>query len=146
MADLRDLISSFKGMYHGGIYNAEKAVTRALGIDPQLFTYASSRPSQFGFEDAPVGKRDYGDVMRHLLLSAELQRTSPMFAAPLLYGHEFISGVLHGQNPEARKMDLFNNALGMEIGKTAKSREQVELGALLTLPKAMALDPFSSPR
>ena len=139
-------LENIKRGYHEGIYQSERGFARALGIDPALFDYASRRPFEFGFEDAPKGKRDFGDALRHLLISAELQRTSPMFAAPLLYGHEFISGKLHGQDPNAERMDIFNNAIGREIGKKAKTRQEVELQALLALPKAMTLDPFSSPR
>ena len=140
----QSVLDIMKQLYHEGIYKTERGISGALGVDPSLFDYVSRRPSEFGFEYAPKGKRDYGDALRHMLLSAELERTNPLIAGPLLYGHEFISGVMHGQDPKARQMDLFNNQLGRSIGKTAKSRQEVELQSLLNLPKSMTLDSESS--
>lgn len=98
----------------------EKRITGALGVQDVL-DFASSAGEAYG--DASRGK---GDALRHVLLSAELQRTHPMLAAPLLFGHEFVTNMLQGQRADDRDMDLKNNAIGRDIGRRAKSREEVE--------------------
>lgn len=129
-----DFYSYFKG---APLFPIEKAISTTLGVDPRLFDYASERPSQFGFDDDnPAEGKGYGGALRHMLLAGELQRMNPNVAAPLLYGHEFISGNLYGQDAIYRDMDLYNNALGRELGRKAKSRQELELMVLNNLYRA----------
>lgn len=126
----------------------EAVVARTLGVDPEIFKYASRRASQFGFEDeahrghpgwAP-GNKGYQSAIRHMLLAGELERTHPRLAGPLLWGHEYITGI--AQEPVMREMDLINNALGRELGRRAKSREELELLTLINLPRAATVETF----
>ena len=127
------------------LFPVEKAVSTLLGVDPNLYSYVSERPSQFGFEDSTPESKGYEGALRHLLLAGELERRNPRVAGPLLYGHEFLSGTLYGQPAEYREMDLYNNMLGRELGRQAKSREHLELLALTNLHRARTVPPPPSP-
>lgn len=97
----------------------ERQVTGLLGMNETLDWAAKSR----GYSGLSGGK---GDAMRHILLSAELQRSYPRLAGPLLYGHEYVTNVLQGQTADDREQDLYNNQVGRDIGRKAKSREEIE--------------------
>jgi hypothetical protein len=70
------------------------------------------------------------DALRHLLGAATLaRRQGPTYTKTALDWHEnpnipvFLGGG-HGQPEYDRAMDLHNNALGMQIGATAKSYDE----------------------
>ena len=70
------------------------------------------------------------DALRHLLGAATLaRRQGPTYAQTVLNWHEnpnipvFLGGG-HGQPEHDRAMDLHNNALGMQIGTTAKTYDE----------------------
>jgi len=70
------------------------------------------------------------DALRHLLGAATLaRRQGPTYAQTALNWHEnpnipvFLGGG-HGQPEHDRAMDLHNNALGMQIGTTAKTYDE----------------------
>lgn len=128
-----DFYSYFKG---APLFPVEKAVSTLLGVDPRLYDYASERPSQLGFADDVPDSKTYEGALRHILLAGELQRMNPKVAAPLLYGHEYLSGSLYGQDAPFREMDLYNNELGRELGRKAKTRQELELMALNNLYRA----------
>lgn len=116
---------------------------RAMGLK-DLLDYAEQRPSQIGLTWRP-GQKDYEDAMRHVLMAAEMQREHPVMARPILWAHE-VNGDLWGQSADARKMDDWNNALGVMIGRNAKSRQDAEIQALNALPNMMALIPPNGSR
>lgn len=70
------------------------------------------------------------DALRHLLGAATATRLyGPSLAETMLNWHENPNvfqwaGGGYGQRDAERLMDLHNNALGMEIGKTAKSYDE----------------------
>jgi hypothetical protein len=75
-----------------------------------------------GRDDGPA------DAYRHVLLAAELTRIYGEYdARTLLQLHEVTGDfdLKDPQSPEARAMDEYNNELGVEIGKTANSWEEV---------------------
>ena len=81
------------------------------------------------------------DAMRHLLFQAQLaQKYGDMPAQMVSYLHEYTSP---GQPSAEREMDLYNDILGREIAKKAKSekelvelaRRYVQSGRAKTLPK-----------
>ena len=119
----------------------ERMITKKIGIDETLDWASQDR----GYQGDSRGK---GDAMRHLLLSAELQRVHPMLAGPLLYGHEYVTNVLQGQRRDDRDQDLHNNRLGREIGRKAKNRDEIERMARETLEsgRAMVLSPLEFDR
>jgi hypothetical protein len=121
---------------HQSIFQTERGVMRMLGINPKTVDYAIDRPYELGFQTPPEGEKNQNDALRHILLSAELHRLNPNVADTVLNAHEQLSGRLHGQDPRAREMDLFNNEIGKEIGKTATSRAEVEALALKALERA----------
>jgi hypothetical protein len=82
-----------------------------------------------GREDGPA------DAYRHLLWGAELTRKfGADNARTILEGHE-IQGTIstmirrERQTPEATAMDRRNNALAIMLGKTARTWDEVKLGA-----------------
>lgn len=111
---------------------AEKTVSKTMGLGEVMDWATKSR----GYQGDSRGK---GDAMRHLLLSAELQRTHPMMAGPLLYGHEYVTNLLQGQRSDDRAQDLHNNNLGRDIGRRAKSRDEIERMARETLDSGKAM-------
>ena len=123
------------GKFHDLLAGLERGVTRGLGIN-EILDYASRRPQELGYTDDHRGR---GDALRHILLAAELQRTHPHLAKPLLYGHEFLTNTLQGQLTEEREQDLENNRIGLQLGQLARSRPEVERLALKGLPKAKIL-------
>lgn len=126
------------GKFHNLIAAAERGVSNVLGITDAL-DYASKRPGQigYGYDD----HRGAGDAMRHILMSAELHRTHPRLAGPILWGHEFLTGTMHGQPSEEREQDLYNNAIGAQIGQIARSRDDIERMAKIAMPKSRILPP-----
>lgn len=120
-------------------YSVERAVTRALGVQSAL-DYAQGRPAALGYPDSLGTEK----ALRHLLLAAELHRTAPRLADPLLYGHEYGSNVLHGQSLDVRYKDLHNNALGKYIGQRSRTRADAEAWAQAALPFANTID-YSQP-
>jgi hypothetical protein len=81
------------------------------------------------------------DAMRHLLFQAQLQQKYGEFPAKAIgYVHEYTSP---GQPSAEREMDLINDELGREIGRSAKSEQEliemarryIESGRAKTLPK-----------
>lgn len=123
-------------MGHEAVFQTERGVLGLLGIETDVIDYASARPSMLGFPDSPRGEKTQADALRHILLAAELHRKNPNMADAVLNAHEHLSGRLHGQDPRAREMDLFNNEIGKKIGKVARSRAEVEALALQELPRA----------
>lgn len=121
-------------------YGISNAVTEKLadilGVHDTV-KYAMRRPSEIGVTWGGSGKRDYEDALRHILLAAELKRTRPLLAEPLLWAHE-VSGDILGQSKEAREMDDYNNKLGVAIGRKSKSVADSELQSLNALPRAIA--------
>ena len=73
----------------------------------------------------------YSDAFRHLLWTAEMARKfNPTVAKSISDWHENVTlpgGILGTAHPlqteEEKQMDLYNNALGIEIGKKSKSYE-----------------------
>jgi len=66
------------------------------------------------------------DAYRHLLLSAELTRQfGEDYARSLLNGHELTGRDGDDWTPEAEAMDRYNNEIGVDIGKSARSWEEV---------------------
>jgi hypothetical protein len=64
-----------------------------------------------------------GDAFRHIVWSAELtRRFGPVMAASIVENHE-TSG--KGDIGAAAAMDLYNNKIGMRIGQTAQTYEDV---------------------
>lgn len=116
-------------------FPVEKAVTRALGLGDVL-DYAERRPSELGYPDSGGDEK----ALRHMLLAAELHRTHPYLANPLLYGHEYVTNVLQGQPLDVRAKDLHNNALGAYIGQRSTSREAAEAWAQTAMPAANRTD------
>lgn len=116
---------------HHGLASAQEGLGGLLGIGDAM-RYASKRPRQLGYEDERAGS---GDALRHLLLAAELRRTHPWLATPLLYGHEAIN-YLQGAEPREIRQDLRNNKIGQEIGRMAGSRDDAEQLAIARLKEA----------
>lgn len=118
----------------------ERLAALLLGVD-DILVYAATRPAQLGIKETAElpGADDYEDALRHILLAAELHRLHPKLAGPLLNAHESITGTLQGQSKDQLDMDLFNNEIGKQIGLLSKSRKEVELRALIALPKAKVL-------
>lgn len=84
-----------------------------------------------------------GDAMRHLMLHGRVQREYGNTASKLLsFAHEFPSSVLPNPDPEER-MDLYNDRLGREIGRFAKTDADVPVIArkLIERGKAQTLSP-----
>lgn len=128
MASLFDIIMSEEDgpnifdYSNDSLAGLEKFAGDMLGVT-DILNYAGGRPVEMGYQGVNRGK---ADALRHLLLSAELQRQHPMIAGPLLFGHEYVTNLLQGQREDDRNQDLHNNALGREIGRKAKTRDEVE--------------------
>jgi hypothetical protein len=74
----------------------------------------------YGLKESGGGK---ADAMRHLMYQADLtRRIGPRTANVVSRLHEFTSP---GQSDEEEAMDLFNDALGREIGELAMTDEDV---------------------
>jgi len=128
MASLFDIIMSEEDgpnifdYSNDSLAGLEKFAGNLLGVT-DILNYAGGRPVEMGYQGVNRGK---ADALRHLLLSAELERQHPMIAGPLLFGHEYVTNLLQGQREDERNQDLRNNELGRSIGRKAKSREEVE--------------------
>lgn len=125
------------GKFHNLLAAIEHVGLSTMGLRDTL-NYASNRPIELGYEGDHRGE---GDAMRHILMAAELQRTHPLLAKPLLYGHEFVTNTLQGQPAEEREQDLYNNNIGMQLGQLANSRSDVERMARIAVKKAKILPP-----
>lgn len=116
-------------------YPVEQAITKILGVQPAL-DYAQVRPSQLGYPDS-LGEEK---ALRHILLAAELHRTAPRLADPLLYGHEYLTNTLTGQPLDVRYKDLQNNSIGKYIGQRTTNRADAEAWAQAAMPAADTRD------
>jgi hypothetical protein len=116
-------------------FPVEHLVARAVGASEPI-DYAERRPSELGFPDSGGEEK----ALRHLLLAAELHRSHPWVADPLLYGHEYLTNTLTGQPLDVRYKDLSNNAMGKYIGQRSTSREDVERWARAALPASNTTD------
>lgn len=123
------------GKFHNLLALLEYGALGGLNLS-DTYKYATKRPLELGLEGDHRGQ---ADALRHILLAAELQRTHPYLAAPLLYGHEFFTNTLQGQPSEEREQDVYNNEIGLQLGKLAKNRQDVERMALIGLKKAKVL-------
>lgn len=90
---------------NGYIYAVATQGVSILAISEAVYSQLPGR------EDGPA------DAYRHILLAAELTRQfGETYANVLLNGHE-VTGSIDNQTAEAKAMDLYNNQLGVEIGK-----------------------------
>ena len=85
---------------------------------------AASKESQSsklpGREDGPA------DAYRHLLWAGELtRRFGERRARQILGAHEIDGRIRGGQSPDAEKMDRHNNELGIALGKSARTWNDV---------------------
>jgi len=96
-----------------------------------------------------TGIGDEADAWRHLVWTAEMTRKyGPNVAKGVSSWHEVPMpfGVLGGaairQTPEEKEMDLFNNSLGIEIGQSSKSLDEIKQKATEAIKsgKAKLLD------
>lgn len=132
---IQDFGGAALGKFHNFLAALERAGLYGLGLTDTV-DYAVNRPKELGYTEDHRGS---GDALRHILLAAELQRTHPYLAKPLLYGHEFVTNMLQSQPAEEREQDLANNEIGFGIAKEAQSRQDVERLAQERLGKAVVL-------
>lgn len=116
--------------------SAEDMVMKGLGTHEPM-QYAIRRPADLGYSEGDQGPYK---ALRHLLLSAELHRTHPYLANPLLYGHEYLTNTLTGQSQDVRYKDLYNNSLGKYIGQRSTSRAESEAWAQAAMSHADTKD------
>lgn len=135
LTKLMQWIEAMRKQSQGITFPVEKAITTALGANG-LVDYAERRPSELGYPDSLGAEK----ALRHMLLAGELHRLHPWLADPLLFGHEYISNVFHGQPIDVRGKDLFNNSLGKYIGQRANSRQDVENWAQAAMSHADTKD------
>jgi hypothetical protein len=110
------------------LYN-EKPGLLSMFMDPHTI----KSPASWAAYNQLGGAGESGgdtDALRHLLGAATLaRRQGPSYAQTALNWHEnpnipvFLGGG-HGQPEYDRTMDVHNNALGMQIGATAKSYDE----------------------
>lgn len=82
--------------------------------------------AEAGKSSLPGGGGGPQDAYRHLLVTAEIARTKGEKAArAYAYLNEVQSEARFAQSKADRRMDDHNNAIGFEIGKTARSWEDV---------------------
>jgi hypothetical protein len=79
-----------------------------------------------------TGIGDEADAWRHLVWTAEMTRKyGKNIARGVSDWHElpitaFLQGASLLQTPEEKQMDLFNNALGIEIGQSSQSLDEIK--------------------
>jgi hypothetical protein len=123
-----------------GTRKMKRGAAELLGIADIPQRAERESVAAFGVEESGGGK---ADAMRHMMYQADLsRRMSPKMAE--LISRMYESTILAPGQPSAEKqMDLYNDALGREIGKQAKdeqdvvrlAREYVEKNKAQILPK-----------
>jgi len=109
------------------MYNAQPSWLSSLA-DP----YTVKRPASWAAYNELGGTGESGgdtDALRHLLAAATLSKRQGALSEMALNWHEnpnipqFLGGG-YGQRESDRQMDLHNNALGLEIGRKAKTYDE----------------------
>lgn len=104
---------------------AQYALSDLAGIGPEVQFATETPPQYFPKAEQHNGR---GDAMRHLLFQAEIaQKYGEGPAKAIGWVHENLSGP---QSEAEKSMDVYNDELGREIGKTAKNRPDMVRRAL----------------
>ena len=119
------------------------------------FSYAPGYYAEIADNIAPDGKTaGYNDAARHMLAAADLTRrignvplVGKRIAGPLVkglgYGHELANYVqnIGGQKPQTKEdmeQDLYNNALGIQLGQKAGSFQDI----VNSIPSTLNVRPY----
>jgi hypothetical protein len=142
---------------HGGsVYLASGGKPIPNPEDVQgTFSYAPGYYAEVADNIAPDGKTaGYNDATRHMLAAADLTRrigkvplVGKHIAGPLVkglgYGHELANYVqnIGGQKPQTKEdmeQDLYNNALGIQLGQKANSFQDI----VNSIPPTLNVRPY----
>jgi hypothetical protein len=103
-----------------GVRKAKRGAAEVLKIADIPRRAERESVAAYGLKESGGGK---ADAMRHLMYQADLtRRIGPRTANVVSRLHEFTSP---GQSDEEEAMDLFNDALGREIGELAMTDEDI---------------------
>jgi hypothetical protein len=118
-----------------------------IGVQPMFKEAEKKADETFGVETSYQGD---ADAMRHILFSAMATKAYGGKTTPKIMSliNEYGLGSITGQSEEDRKMDLFNDGLGREIGLKAKddeelfqlAREAVSSGKAKIIKKKVSVD------
>jgi hypothetical protein len=129
-----DALDEFRGQTYGQVTKGRPLIEHALGISEDT-SEASRIASSTGLPGADSGDQD---TMRHLSLSARLQRKHPVLAKTVQTGHE-VTGLLGAQTWAETKRDLSVNAIGRKVGENVDTDQQGDEAAY-----ALASGPMSN--
>jgi hypothetical protein len=144
-AEIDKIVASLRAKFEGYLGEAKKLPRKAKQAVANVTEIGDiikrSKEIPLEYYDPKGEVAGEADAMRHLLFQAQLLQKYGEFPAKAIgYVHEYTSP---SQPSAEREMDLINDELGREIGRSAKSEQEliemarryIESGRAKTLPK-----------